>query len=151
MLNLFLGNSKCFKLMFFSEGRSQNSKFSKIRSEGGHQISNFPQIQKVQTVRGRGKNKYGLFPLFWAFFKAPLGVFPLPHNELWPQGGLKEYWFANPGPTIRSIWSSSPLPLCFFVPQSLLYKSVLVWVTVLQLLKTNNKWQQRGSIIRGCS
>ena len=82
VLKGFLGNFKCFKLMFFLGG-SQNSKFSQFQifpklglRGGGHQISNFSQIQKSpkHPGRGEGQENYGFFPYFGTFFnlKAPL-------------------------------------------------------------------------------
>ena len=64
---------------FFSEGGSQNSKFSQFQicpklgpRRGGHQISKFSQIQKSPKHPGGGggwgQENYGLFPLFGTFF-----------------------------------------------------------------------------------
>ena len=78
VLKWFLGNFKCFKLMFFfSEGGFQNQKFSQFQifpelgPGGGHLISNFSQIQKSPKLPrggGGGQANWGLFPLFVTFF-----------------------------------------------------------------------------------
>ena len=66
-------------MFFFSEGGFPKfkmfpiSNFSQIRSEGGgHQISDFFQIQKSPKHPGGGRGgqeNCGLFPLFVAFFE----------------------------------------------------------------------------------
>ena len=71
--------------MFFSEGGSKNSKFSqfqifpKLGTRGGHQISNFSQIQKSPNHPGGGgggQETYGLFPLFVTFFNLEASLSP---------------------------------------------------------------------------
>ena len=73
----FLGNFKCFKLMFHIWGGFRRFKFfpisnlSQIRYRGGViEFQIFPKFKKVQNFLGEvgGQEECGFFPLFVTFF-----------------------------------------------------------------------------------
>ena len=76
VLKWFLGNFKCFKVMFFSEGCSQNSKFSQFQifpkldpRGGGAKFPIFPNSKKSKTSWGReGSRKLWTFSTFCVIF-----------------------------------------------------------------------------------